>query len=790
MKKFLLIPFLLLCLSAWDVNAQCTAPTPTDIMISAPGAPGASAQSSSSIRVTWTAGTGTITGYDIYRNTPGSPSTFCLVGSTNAAMLSYTDNGLTPVSSYTYRIYSKSATGFSLPTSDVTTATPVNLNAPSNLVATPVFGTTNQIQLTWADNSNNESGFQVFQTDASGSTEILVTTTSFPIYIVNGLSPNVTYYYKVKAYILNTPPAPPSFSAAALSNPATTFVSPGTPSNLVVFPIGYDSATVQWDDNSTNEVRFEIILNQQTIVVPAFPGMGRRSFQLTNLFPKSNYAIYMRAIGPGGTRAEMGSSIPFVTCPAPPPAPINPVIVSADMNSSVTIGWGAVGGFDDLKIIEIDRSNDGGATWFLLGTQNRLLQTYTDNTASGGTRYLYRVVAVNTCDYESEPSASVAFQRTAPESIYNLTATAVSDKQVDLAWGLPIEGNNNRRTAFGVWRYDGETRTTTQIATLEPFLFSYQDKTAKPKTFYIYYIQTANGIGQTKSAEVPVTTPGPPAAPTEVKATPTLNNIGNTIIALSWKDNADDEDYFSLEESVDGGAYAEITQMKPNTVAFIRIPVEEGVKYSYRIRGWNKWGFGSYSSVVDGTYDPTKAPNAPFNLKARAISAGEIQLTWLDDSNNESTFDVESSSDGRTFRKIGETKRNILTYSDKTVAEKTKVFYRVRAINAKGNSDYTNVADATTPAKTLAFASNENIIGEMSVYPNPTSDYALIKISDEVKGIKNVIVVDRNSRIVMKAVLAENQNELMLNMTTLMEGTYTISVSSDSGRMTKRVAKN
>ncbi len=789
MKKFLLIPlFLFACLSGWDATAQCTAPSPTDIMISAPTSLSATPASSTSINLSWAAGTGTITGYDIYRNTPAAPTTFCLVGSTSAAVLNFANIGLTAATSYTYRVYSKSATGFSLPTADFTNATPVNITAPSNVTAVPVMGRTDQITVSWADNSTNESGFQVFLTNAAGSTETLVGTTSFPTFIVPNLTPNTTYYFRVKAYVLNTPPAAPTYSAAAMSGPVTTFVNPITPSGLQVFPIGYDRATVCFDDNSTNEIRFEIILNQQTIEIPAYAGTGRRCYELTNLFPKNNYAIYIRAIAPGNTRADLLPSIPFVTCPAPPNPPINLAIANSDMNSSVTVSWGVVGGFDDLKVMIIERSTDG-VNWAQVGTQNRLLQTFTDNTASGGTRYLYRIIAVNTCDFRSNPSQSIVFQRTAPAAVYDLKASVISDKQVDLSWGLPVDGLTDKRNAIGVWRREGNG-VPVQIATLEPFLFNYQDKTAKPKTQYTYYIQTANVIGQTKSAEVTVTTPGPPDAPFELKATPVANAIGNSTFFIDWKHVFEDEDYFTIEESIEGGAWVELQQINKTATSITRIPIEEGVKYSYRVRGWNKWGFSGFSNVVDATFAPTKAPNAPFNLKAKAISASEIQLTWLDDANSESGFEVESSSDGKAFKKVADAKRNELTFSNIGLAEKTKVFYRVRAINSRGNSDYTNIADATTLAKVSAVAFVENISGEIQVYPNPTTDYALIKMSNEVKGVKNVIVVDRNSRVVMKSTLSENQNELMLNMTTLMEGVYTVTITSENGKVTKRVAKN
>ncbi len=88
-------------------------------------------------------------------------------------------------------------------------------------------------------------------------------------------------------------------------------------------------------------------------------------------------------------------------------------------------------------------------------------------------------------------------------------------------------------------------------------------------------------------------------------------------------------------------------------------------------------------------------------MKGRATSA-EVALIWGDDSNKEAGFDVERSEDGKTFTKIGATGRNVVAYSDKTVKEKTKYFYRVRATNVRGNSDYSNVVETTTLAKVSA----------------------------------------------------------------------------------------
>lgn len=94
---------------------------------------------------------------------------------------------------------------------------------------------------------------------------------------------------------------------------------------------------------------------------------------------------------------------------------------------------------------------------------------------------------------------------------------------------------------------------------------------------------------------------------------------------------------------------------------------------------------------------PGTAPAAPGSLKAQAVSPNEIRLTWSDNSANEDSFRVEQSING-SFREIQVTAANATTVQITGLQAGTAYTFRVRAANAYGNSAYSNVVTATTPA--------------------------------------------------------------------------------------------
>ncbi|TAL00601.1 MAG: hypothetical protein EPO07_09500, partial [Verrucomicrobia bacterium] len=101
---------------------------------------------------------------------------------------------------------------------------------------------------------------------------------------------------------------------------------------------------------------------------------------------------------------------------------------------------------------------------------------------------------------------------------------------------------------------------------------------------------------------------------------------------------------------------------------------------------------------------PPPPPAAPSALAATTISTSQIDLTWLDNSTNESSFLIERSQDNVNFSQVVTTGAGVTSYSDTGLSAGTTYYYRVRAGNAGGNSPYSNVASATTiPSEAVAW---------------------------------------------------------------------------------------
>lgn len=90
-------------------------------------------------------------------------------------------------------------------------------------------------------------------------------------------------------------------------------------------------------------------------------------------------------------------------------------------------------------------------------------------------------------------------------------------------------------------------------------------------------------------------------------------------------------------------------------------------------------------------------PNAPSGLVASAISETQINISWNDDSDNETGFEIERSTDNtNSWSQITTVGSNIETYENTDLSSNTTYYYRIRAYNSAGNSNYSNSASAQT----------------------------------------------------------------------------------------------
>jgi hypothetical protein len=175
-------------------------PTPP----AAPTGLGATAVSSSQINLNWTDNSDNETGFRIERCTGDGCNTFAQIATVGANVTSYSNTGLSASTTYKYRVRAYNSGGDSAYSNvaDATTqAAPVLPAAPTGLTATAV--SRSQINLAWADNSNNETGFKIERCKGSTCTnfaQIATVGANVTTYSNKNLTRNTTYRYRVRAY--------------------------------------------------------------------------------------------------------------------------------------------------------------------------------------------------------------------------------------------------------------------------------------------------------------------------------------------------------------------------------------------------------------------------------------------------------------------------------------------------------------------------------------------------------------------------------------------------------------
>ena len=92
-------------------------------------------------------------------------------------------------------------------------------------------------------------------------------------------------------------------------------------------------------------------------------------------------------------------------------------------------------------------------------------------------------------------------------------------------------------------------------------------------------------------------------------------------------------------------------------------------------------------------------PSAPSFLAGKAINGGRIDLSWTDNSANETAFVIEWSRDGKAWSSLATVGANVTTYVHTGLPRGTTFYYRVRAINSYGASAWSNVLKIRSAAK-------------------------------------------------------------------------------------------
>jgi autotransporter-associated beta strand protein len=143
---------------------------------------------------------------------------------------------------------------------------------------------------------------------------------------------------------------------------------------------------------------------------------------------------------------------------------------------------------------------------------------------------------------------------------------------------------------------------------------------------------------------------------------------------------------------------------------------------------------GILSVIAVQTGPPSGAPT---NLVAVAAGSSRINLTWGDNSTNETSFLIESSTNNIDFTQVGSVGAGVTAYQDTGLAANTTYYYRVRASNLSGNSAYSNVASATTSAASQMIKSD-------TITMNTAADWSGVTPAAGAIGLFNNVISSAN----------------------------------------------
>ncbi len=209
-----------------------------------------------------------------------------------------------------------------------------SLAAPTNLVATGIAH--NKIQLTWVDNSTNESGFELQRSTSAAGVYSQVATVTGNTYTDSGLLANTQYFYKVRAVGLTDESVYIQSSGTTLVTPA----APAAPSALTALAASATTVNLTWHDNASDETGFEILrstTNNGNYRVVAILPAGATAFRDTTLFANVTFYYKLRATGVATPSAFSNEVAVVMPNTAPSFAYINDFTIRYNTTHTLTV---------------------------------------------------------------------------------------------------------------------------------------------------------------------------------------------------------------------------------------------------------------------------------------------------------------------------------------------------------------------------------------------------------------------------------------------------------------------
>jgi len=344
----------------------------------------------------------------------------------------------------------------------------------------------------------------------------------------------------------------------------------------------------------------------------------------------------------------------------------------------------------------------GSSTSFLGVDPNNNPVTIANKVANFGAEYTWHCHLLGHEENDMMRPMSVALTPDAPTALTAAITGSGRSKAVVLKWvnsALNATGFTIQKSTDPLFLAVGTTTISLGNVT------TYTDVIGNTSTVYYYRVMANNLVGSgvvgfpnalASSAYTPAVAsnmPAPPAAPTNpAAAIQTARSI-----RISWTDNSNNETGFTIQRSVNGGAFTLLVVTAANATSFTDVSVSTGNTYAYRIASTNGAGSSAFAGPVSVLLAAPAAPTRVAAAAARAtIISDRVTLTWVDNSTNNTAFNIQRATNATFTTGLNNynVAGNITSFVQNGLPRGARYYYRVQAVNAAGNSAWVNAAPA------------------------------------------------------------------------------------------------
>ena len=683
--------------------------------------PGGSILGREQIVLTWSRpasdGGAAIEGYRIEVSQTGSGGWTVLEANTGSTTTGYSHEGLSPGTTYHYRVAAVNAEGTGA-YSNVASAT-TDAGAPSSPRNVRALGrSSSSIEVSWQPPLNDGgaavTGYAVERSrSVNGPWQLRIANTNSAetAWTDTGLTPVTVWYYRVTA--LNRAGASSRSGAAS----ARTFPGPpDAPSGLRATAQGATRIELRWtapsQTNGAAVLGYRIEQSRDGgrtwLALRSNTATTATTFTHTGLPPGTTRHYRVSAINGAGTGEP--SNVASAMTAAVPGAVRNLSARSTGTNR-IDLTWTAPSANAGAPVTgyRIEVSETGGAWRVLVANTRSAATTYTHMGLSPGTQRFYRVSAINEAGAGAVSNiASATTDATPPGVPASLTARPQGTDRINLSWSPPGSDGGSPVTGYRIEASDdGGVRWQTLIADTRSVRTLHSDIGLQPATTRHYRVSAVNaaGTGEPSGTANATTDAAAPDPPTGLRAAAQ----GSEAIELRWNapryTGGAAVTGYRIEVSRNGGRTW--TTLRSNTGSAAATFVHENLRpvttRHYRVSAINRAGASDWSNEASATTEAV-VPGVPGALRALALGTAQIDLSWRAPGNDGGApvhgYRVEVSEDaGATWQALVADTRNTTTrYSHIGLAPASTRHYRIRAVNRIGAGEPSRVASATTDA--------------------------------------------------------------------------------------------